>query len=61
MSFFFSQGSVKVSYVIVVVAAIKQTVGEQVINGLYCVLICFSKINQTGRALLILIREDKHK
>ena len=28
-----SQGSIKVSYVIVVVAAVKQTVGEQVVSG----------------------------
>ena len=49
------------SYVIVVVAAVKQTVGEQVVSGLYCLLICFSKINQTGRTLLIPIKEGKHK
>ena len=51
--FCLSRGSVKVSYVIVVVAAVKQTVGEQVVSGLYFVLVKFVRVKQ--------IREGKHK
>ena len=38
---FCSRGSIIVSYVIVVTEAVKQTVGEEVVNGLYSLLVFY--------------------
>ena len=49
LNFFCSQGSIIVNYVIVVTEAIKQTVGEQVVNGLYSsALLIFIVIRSYG-------------